>query len=79
VTHQGSLVLVADDLLMANSTSVEKGAVIDSKSPHCSVSRQCHFCGNDVSDFVRYGFLDRRRVPNCVQLDRRGTHYGHSP
>jgi hypothetical protein len=40
---------------------------------------QCHFCGASCSDFVRYSFLHRRRVPDFVQLDRRGTQRGHSP
>jgi hypothetical protein len=78
VTHQGSESVAENDLLPANSAKVDKRVVLPDQTYPLNTLR-CHFCGASCSDFVRYSFLHRRRVPNFVQLDRRGTQRGHSP
>ena len=77
VTYQGSPPILPNDLLLTNSApdkksdSTERQPVIHSAC--------CHFCGASCSAFVRYRFLHRRRVPDFVQLDQRGSQHGQSP
>jgi hypothetical protein len=78
VTHQGSEFIDQHDLLSANSTKVEKPSILNCK-PAFSELFQCHFCGGSCSAFVRYNFLGRSRVPNSVQVDRRGAKHDYSP
>lgn len=78
VTHQGSESVAENDLLPANSAKVDKRVVLlDQNYPLDTL--QCHFCGASCSEFIRYSFLHRRRVPDFVQLDRRGSQRDHSP
>lgn len=78
VTHQGSESVAKNDLLPANSAKVDKRVVLpDQTNPLYTL--QCHFCSARCAEFVRYRFLHRRRVPDFVQLDRRGTQSDHSP
>ncbi len=78
VTYQGSAPDTPNDLLITNSAQDQKSTVLLSQAITSRV-RQCHFCGAVCSEFVRYRFLDHRRVQSFVQLDRRGTQRGHSP
>jgi len=78
VTHQGSTTPDQDDLLAANSLPEQDQ--YDAKPLPASKSEvHCHFCGAICPEFVRRNFLHRHRVPNIVQLDRRGTQHDHSP
>jgi hypothetical protein len=78
VTHQGSAPPAPNDLLKANSTAVGKAEVLD-RQVACVEAFCCHFCGDPCSVFVRFRFLQRRRVVNLVKIDRRGAHHGHFP
>jgi len=78
VTHQGSEPAAENDLLPMNSAKVEKQMVLPAQTYPLNAP-QCHFCGCSCSEFVRNNFLHRRRVPDFVQLDRRGNQRGHSP
>jgi hypothetical protein len=78
VTHQGSEPTVENDLLPVNSAKAEKRLV--NLDPLLSVDAYpCHFCGCRCSKFVRTGFLGRRRVPDLVKVDRKGTQHDYSP
>jgi hypothetical protein len=78
VTHQGSEPAAENDLLPMNSAKVDKRVDLPDQI-YPLYTLQCHFCGCSCSDFVRYRFLHRHRVPDFVQPDRRGTQHGHSP
>lgn len=78
VTHQGSESTDRHGLLLANPTEVEEPADLNCK-PTLSGLVRCHFCGGNCSAFVRYNFLGRGRVPNIVQVDRRGAKHDYSP
>lgn len=78
VTHQGSEPAAENDLLPMNSAKVDKRMDLSAGTYPLNTLR-CHFCGASCSDFVRYSFLHCHRVPDFVQLDRRGTQRGHSP
>jgi hypothetical protein len=57
---------------------VDKRVVLTDKTSPLDTLR-CHFCGCSCSDFVRNNFLHRRRVPNIVKVDRKGTKHDYSP
>ena len=78
VTHQGSESVAENDLLSANSAKVDKRVVLPSQTSLLD-TLQCHFCGASCSEFVRYSFLHRRRVPNLIKVDRKGTKHDYSP
>lgn len=78
VTHQGSESAAPNDLLPANSAKVEKPVVLHRQTRPAG-TLQCHFCGASCSEFVRNNFLHRRRVPNIVKVDRKGTEHDYSP
>jgi hypothetical protein len=78
VTHQGSPLRAADDLVSPDAT------VAASESPLPCVLRRaachCHWWGRCCSRFVRQGFLRRGRVVRSVNPhDRKGAHRGHPP
>ena len=78
VTHQGSELVGENDLLPANSAKVDKPVVLP-RQARLADTLQCHFCGASCSEFVRNNFLHRRRVPNLVKVDRKGTEHDYSP
>jgi len=78
VTHQGSESVAEHDLLPANSAKVDKRVVLPDQTSPLDTLR-CHFCGCSCSDFVRNNFLHRRRVPNIIKVDRKGTKHDHFP
>ncbi|NOT12209.1 MAG: hypothetical protein HOP23_10335 [Methylococcaceae bacterium] len=78
VTHQGSESVADNDLLPANSVKVGTPVVLSRQSRPAD-TRQCHFCGASCSEFVRYSFLHRRRVPTIIKIDRKGTKHDDSP
>jgi hypothetical protein len=57
---------------------VDKRVVLTDQTSPLDTLR-CHFCGCSCSDFVRNNFLHRRRVPNIVKVDRKGTIHDYSP
>ena len=75
VTHQGSPEPVPDDLLAGNSTL----SVQQPPSPGTVLRWQCHFCWCRCSEFVRSGFLRRRRGHELIAHDRTGAPYVDFP
>jgi hypothetical protein len=70
VTHQGSPPRPADDLVPPSSVVT---ASEPSPSPDARRSAwHCHWCGCRRPQFVRHGFLCRRRVPRNVIPPHRG-------
>lgn len=70
VTHQGSPPQPPDDL-------VSPGSAVTASEPSLSPDARrwawhCHWCGCRCSQFVRQGFLRRRRVPRNVSQPHRG-------
>ena len=70
VTHQGSPPQPPDDLVLP-------GSVVTASEPSSSPDARrwtwhCHWCGCRCSQFVRHGFLRRRRVPRNVTQPHRG-------
>jgi hypothetical protein len=75
VTHQGSPGAQPDDLLVASSTL----SVQQPPSSSTALRWQCQFCGCRCSEFVRSGFLRRRRGHEPIADIRTGAPYVHSP
>ena len=76
VTHQGSPLRAADDLLVPGSRAIagDAKAATDRSSP---VAPHCHWCGRRCLDFVRRGFLRRRvRRRGVVRHDPTGHDHG---
>ena len=70
VTHQGSPRPPPDDLVLPGSA-----VTASEPSPSPDARRwawHCHWCGRRCSQFVRQGFLRRRRVPRNVSQPHRG-------
>jgi hypothetical protein len=70
VTHQGSPPPLPDDLVSPGSavTASKPSSAPDAKRP----AWRCHWCGCRCPQFVRHGFLRRRRVPRTVTQPHRG-------
>lgn len=83
VTHQGSAPPPPDGQVTSDPTVIASEPFSPTRrreySLQCSVEPwRCHFCGYLCPEFVRQGFLRRRRVPR--RQARRGTdHHGHTP
>lgn len=76
VTHQGSPLRPADDLLASGSQAIASGAKASADRPSPS-SLHCHWCGRRCLALVRQGFLRRRvRRRGIVQHDRTGRDHG---
>ena len=70
VTHQGSPPPPPDDLVLPGSA-----VTASEPSPSPDARRwiwHCYWCGCRCSQFVRQGFLRRRRVPRNVSQPHRG-------
>lgn len=78
VTHQGSEPALSNDLLSTNASIGRSIPVLEAK-PVAPGAFQCSFCGQSCSALVRQGFLRHRRVPNIVNMDRKGAQYDHFP
>ena len=84
VTHQGSPLRPSDGLVTTDPSVIASEPLPPSRGRECSIPSsgepwRCHFCGRICPQFVRQGFLRRRRVPRRhSRHSRRGTdHRGY--
>jgi hypothetical protein len=74
VTHHGSPLPPADDLLAPGSLETTSDAVASDDRLRRPITH-CHWCGRRWSGLIRQGFL-RRRGHQRASHDRRGSHHG---